>query len=237
MHIPIESSYMEEVINAKEQLKGTFNNILYFESYNEKVQFKINEDIFVDTLNLPPLLNHPLPDTSITINNELIYPIPEYTFIDKDYDTLSYNFTINDGSNLPGWLIMDTNKIQLYGTPTVPQIIEINVKAIDKESAFVSDNFIITVEEDTETKLLFELKNINDIEVYPNPSNNMIYIKSKSPLTGIKYIILNLSGILIQQDILANNKIDISKLSNGIYVMLLNTTENKIIKKTFIQKW
>ncbi|SHL75982.1 BspA family leucine-rich repeat surface protein [Chryseobacterium polytrichastri] len=73
----------------------------------------------------------------------------------------------------------------------------------------------------------------NDITIYPNPANDFIYVKN---LKGNStYKIFDLSGRIIQQDILNDEKINVSNLMSGNYILQIiskdKTQTLKFIKK------
>ena len=89
-------------------------------------------------------------------------------------------------------------------------------------------------------------KNANDLEknaidpesylirLYPNPVTDKLQISATSPLSN--YSILSALGQIVQEGILSQNLIDMSKLSNGVYFITIrfengDETMQKIIKK------
>ena len=72
---------------------------------------------------------------------------------------------------------------------------------------------------------------INELKVFPNPSNNLISI---SNITGnFKFEIYTLKGELIKEG--NYNNIPISELENGIYIIKI-ISDNRIISKRIIKK-
>ncbi|MCI2228156.1 N-acetylmuramoyl-L-alanine amidase [Polaribacter sp. MSW13] len=75
------------------------------------------------------------------------------------------------------------------------------------------------------------------LTVYPNPTSNFINIKSKQDLTIDKFYVYDINGRLIKE-VNGNSldKINISELTNGIYLLKIVSNENKkavfrIVKK------
>ncbi len=67
----------------------------------------------------------------------------------------------------------------------------------------------------------------NEINIYPNPVTNMLYIDSKLPIN--KIFIYNLLGNKIYEGV--ENQINMNNFSDGIYNLVLNTTnETKTLK-------
>ena len=70
----------------------------------------------------------------------------------------------------------------------------------------------------------------NNINIYPNPANDIIYVQSNSVKST--YQISNISGKTVLSGKFDNNqKIDVSELSKGVYFISVNTKDNKIVKK------
>ncbi|AZA81018.1 T9SS C-terminal target domain-containing protein [Chryseobacterium lactis] len=72
----------------------------------------------------------------------------------------------------------------------------------------------------------------NSIEVYPNPVDGTLYIKS-SGNKEYQYQIYSISGQLVKSGKFENKQTDISSLVSGVYVMRINNSEAvvKIIKR------
>lgn len=68
-------------------------------------------------------------------------------------------------------------------------------------------------------------QNIKLGSIYPNPVNNTLYISGKHSFQQVQ--ILNLSGIIIQTGFAKENKVDVSNLEKGIY--LLQTLEDRAV--------
>ena len=75
----------------------------------------------------------------------------------------------------------------------------------------------------------------SNVKVYPNPTKNILNIESNSFEVSSVEIHDVLGKRVFQQNGLNNNQIDISNLTNGIYIMKINadgkTLTRKIIKE------
>ena len=70
------------------------------------------------------------------------------------------------------------------------------------------------------------------IKLYPNPTNNVLHLKLTDFTTNMSYIITNTYGLVVQQSTLLENKIDVNKLSPGIYtIKLSNGQRTKFCKR------
>lgn len=90
---------------------------------------------------------------------------------------------------------------------------------------------------------LLKVNSVNDVEgfeIYPNPSNDFLYIRVKSSLhEQMKYTLLNINGGLIESQILTNNipsMICINDLNPGIYLILILDNKSRIIRQQKIIK-
>lgn len=78
------------------------------------------------------------------------------------------------------------------------------------------------------------------ISVYPNPAKNEIFIKSNSATTGKTLVsIFDASGKLVfteKIDLNTQNSVDISKLSNGVYILKGEGIGTSFSQKVIVQK-
>jgi len=71
------------------------------------------------------------------------------------------------------------------------------------------------------------------VSLYPNPANNIIHVESNNDIT--KYEIYNVLGERIQQNYLVDNSINLTELSQGIYIINLYSETRKISKRIIKQ--
>ncbi|SNT28336.1 Por secretion system C-terminal sorting domain-containing protein [Ekhidna lutea] len=72
------------------------------------------------------------------------------------------------------------------------------------------------------------------ILMYPNPASEFIYFENLKNLNGVEAQILSLDGRIIQTSGINNQKIDLSNLKTGIYMILLKQDENIIYKSRLV---
>jgi len=89
------------------------------------------------------------------------------------------------------------------------------------------------VNEKSEKSILSD--NDNDFEIFPNPTSDFIYLHSSSPLNG-KLEILDINGkCVINRNIIDINRVNVSNLTSGVYI--LNYSDQNInISKKFIKQ-
>ena len=73
----------------------------------------------------------------------------------------------------------------------------------------------------------------DSIQVYPNPSQEIIQIIS--PYLFTKYSIQNIQGSKASEGLVYNQSIPLLTIQNGVYILILQTADNKTAKKVFIK--
>jgi hypothetical protein len=74
----------------------------------------------------------------------------------------------------------------------------------------------------------------NQIIVYPNPAKNTLFITKVKD--GAKYKVYSAIGQLVQTGTILSNKIDVSRLINGIFVIDITDTNGESAQKKFIKE-
>ena len=199
----------------------------------------ISEDLFtIEVIN-----TNDAPTVSNEIENQIIYDgfswifqFNENTFDDVDLgDELTYSANIA-GVSLPNWLSFNSEGREFIANPTQDNIGTHNIEVIatDNSGAFISTNFVLTVL----SSVGIEKLNVEGYYIYPNPTKDLINIKSKQKIEDISIIDVSGKQIYFGSDYknLKNIAIDLSDYSNGIYIITIkfednSTVINKIIKK------
>lgn len=104
-------------------------------------------DVVVNNVNDSPVLDNPIADTSVHVNNPFNYVIPANTFSDPDNDALGYTAQLSGGGALPSWLHFDSATRTFSGTPGNADTgtISVEVIASDPGAATATDTFDISV--------------------------------------------------------------------------------------------
>jgi hypothetical protein len=77
----------------------------------------------------------------------------------------------------------------------------------------------------------------NDFKIYPNPSNSLIHIVVNTKETIQKLEIVDPQGkmrITIEKPEISTTAVDVSNLTNGVYVVRLTTSHNSLTRKLII---
>jgi hypothetical protein len=69
------------------------------------------------------------------------------------------------------------------------------------------------------------------IAIYPNPANTFIKVDPKG---DFKYQVIGIQGQVMAQGVSAQNRIDVSKLTAGMYFLSIITADHKSITQRFI---
>ena len=67
-----------------------------------------------------------------------------------------------------------------------------------------------------------------DIKLYPNPANNMVSIIGDNSYATAK--IFDIGGSLLSNQLIIDNAISTAQLPNGIYIIELTDSNNKIVR-------
>jgi len=95
------------------------------------------------------------------------------------------------------------------------------------QSCYISDTISISVYDDTG----INTSNSTTLIITPNPTNSHIRISISPEVTITKYEVFNLYGQKIISESYNNRPIDVSNLSPGIYILLINAKEGYITRK------
>lgn len=74
----------------------------------------------------------------------------------------------------------------------------------------------------------------NLITIYPNPTKNVLNITNVDD--GSKFTIYSAIGRLVQNGVIITNKIDVSRLINGVYIIDIETVKGIRVQKKFIKE-
>jgi len=109
-----------------------------------------------------------------------------------------------------------------------------NAATYDSNTELFSNNWLYF--ENAETVKTEELFTDSNVQFYPNPTTGQVTIKSDSDLLLTDLKIYDITGRMVEQIKLTSSSIDVSHLSNGVYILkVYNENEflggNKLIKK------
>jgi hypothetical protein len=108
----------------------------------------------------------------------------------------------------------------------------VNVFNYIDDTITLADGFTVTIIDD----IAYNSKNIS-LNIYPNPSNDHIYINADlTSYQDIQIKIFNTNGVIVMNEDMTmtntiNKKIDISKLSRGVYYLSIQAGNNNYTKR------
>ena len=74
------------------------------------------------------------------------------------------------------------------------------------------------------------------LSIYPNPANEILFIKTNSNIESCIFEIYSISGVLVNQYTLYNSSIDISGLASGVYYLKISSNNNKTENIKFLKQ-
>ncbi|MBO0350130.1 putative Ig domain-containing protein, partial [Phormidium pseudopriestleyi FRX01] len=123
-----------------------------------------------DSANNPPVVVNAIADLTATVSTLFNFTIPADTFNDPDGNPLSHSATLEDGSELPPWLIFNATTRTFSGTPLENHLGSINIKVTASDgSLYVSDILTLAVSAVTPNPE-FEVENSPESEANNPPS-------------------------------------------------------------------
>jgi len=124
-----------------------------------------------------------------------------------------------------------TNTITFTATNTFAVVYIRSLNSVDGATEVFYDNFSLM--EDT---LSTDEFSTSSFTLYPNPAKDVINIKSNAQDEVSTVQVFNLLGKEVIQSEIKNNSLDVSSLSNGIYMLKINSVKgNSITKKIIIE--
>ncbi len=155
-------------------------------------------------------------------------------------EKLSYNFTMEDGSPLPTWMTYTDSTFLFKVAPALNNVGSYNVMLTvsDLFKQTIIDTFVVTVKLNPNA---INTISSNEINVYPNPSKNVLKFSSQNSINSpVEITICDFSGkILLMNRISSfgsNCEINLSNIPTGIYILQLKTIEGIISKKVEVLK-
>lgn len=75
------------------------------------------------------------------------------------------------------------------------------------------------------------------LDIFPNPTNEVLFIKTDAALVDAQFSIISISGKILLQNVLTSNSIDISSVESGIYFLEISDMEkgDRWVKKLIIE--
>lgn len=196
-------------------------------------------DAFVLTVlgNKPPLMSSILKDTTIEVGDAFTLDMNDY-FSDPDNHTLSYIASSHAGS-LPSWLTLTGSNFE--GTPETADVGNdtIYVIADDGNGGSISESFVIKIKAASiqGTKKAVRL----NASLYPNPAENIIYIKTQEAGEGSITISDNMGRVYFAESNIELNKeiqLDLGSMNmnSGLYIIRVKSDKGSEFSSMIVKK-
>lgn len=190
--------------------------------------------ITVKNIDKAPYLKNPVSNISVDKRAPDQIIDMKSVFMDDDAsDIITYKITSNSNSAIVSPQISGTNLILSF-SPENTGLATIEITA-ESNGKMVSAKFTVEVKIPTGLKTI---PNKQQITIWPNPTNGMIYVVlDQNPQPKTELIIMDSSGkIALRQNIQKEeNQIDLSGLPRGQY--LVKTNEKGTNAQKIILKW
>ena len=176
-----------------------------------------------------------------------------YKFLPQNNDTMYINLVLFDnGSPVVNARVSDTNTVSNWTSFNVPipsytsadsAKITLGSYFADNQNYLPHGNSVLYVDNLSFDVLINSAPSINEenteINIYPNPASDFIHIGNMAENLNKSVLnIYTLMGKLVQNETLSQNssQIDVSGLSNGIYLMEIISDNRKLQQKLIIQR-
>ncbi len=134
------------------------------------------------------------------------------------------------------WLISPCGGVFTQGQTSIQFALgEVITETISSADNILTQGFVQPYYNFTDLSVKDLSKTNFDIKIYPNPVLKELWINPVN-IEISQYEILNISGKIVQQNILVANKIDFESLNCGIYLLKLYSKDQQIVKTVKIVK-
>jgi len=224
MHVWLEDKSLFVNTNLLNNSSYTFNQVA--EQNNDR--FYLHFD-----LNHKPILNIEIPDQVTNKNEYYSYTVADNAFDDVDFeDVLTLSATLSDGNELPTWLTFNSETKEFSGIPEDIQVVNIKVTATDVFGEYISEEYQLTVKSAMSVSEITD----NEIAIYPNPANDIIYVELPNNLKS-QISIVDVTGQILYTSLIYSQKseIDLSRFSKGVYFVEIKFFGKSVVKKIIIE--
>ncbi len=173
-------------------------------------------------------------DIHVPLGKRMMYKLPDTVLIDDDgIPSMTFSVAMANGQDMPGWLKFARASQVFSGTPDATGSYEVEFSAVEDAGTKVSGKITIYVDENSDivSKIQDDL-----LRICPNPAHKVIFILNEDLYDKVKSgRIYSLDGKLIKQSTIMENRINISGLPKGIYLLNLDTTKGIFTEKIVIE--
>ena len=143
-----------------------------------------------------------------------------------------YNPSIEDYDPPSFYLENDTLKTNVEFDYGVSDTCYVQITLEDSRGFILSRGFTITItEKQSGATGIRELS--KGISIYPNPADQYVNIEGVDGYQSVE--MWELSGRMVQKLSPRNDQVDVSGLKNGIYLLVLDGSDGRLVRKLLIQ--
>ncbi len=186
--------------------------------------------------NVSPKIVSNIRDVQIEYNTEFSFSIPSDFYIDTNiFDKITVIPTTIDGNELPEWIVFDKETMTFSGKMISETDFVVLVNVVDMLGLKATEDFVIYVRHPLS---MLESQNHN-AEIYPVPADNYLLLNIDGQKTDYYLSITSVTGEVIFQNRYSNdniNRIDMSNISSGVYIITIKFPDNSTIVEKIIKK-
>ena len=143
------------------------------------------------------------------------------------YNTLSYSYTVPSQFQM----LIGQNNYTNNSNGTVSQLVSQTWTATSSSTGYYTNSRRLTYNYDPELAIT-DFENQNSVTIYPNPTTDIVNVKTNDNHTGLPYSIIDQSGRLVLTGKLNKEEtaIDITQLTKGVYLLQTQNHQIKTVK-------
>ena len=190
-------------------------------TYNKRVADpKADDCVFLDNIVLPPLSIISFVSPATNLRAEVNAPEIKLTW-DASENAREYVVMRNDEQIAVVTETAYTDTVNANGTYTY--------SVIAKKYNVMAEAVSVTVDV---TGLSINEINANNINIYPNPASDVIYVDVDESFNAVIY---NYQGQVVKNVIVDNGQVNVSNLANGIYFLEIRMENSVSINKVLVK--
>ena len=184
--------------------------------------------------NRPPTWVIPEINLTVDAGNQLSYKIPDYIINDIDGDPLGFSAVMANGNSLQSWMDFSASELRLAFHPVTEDKGNYNLYVIASDPGGLSDSIPVNIRVKSATPINPTVQQPAGMKIFPNPAVDFIFI---DPPEIVKSVALyDLRGRKVYENRTVTDKINVSGLEAGVYVLTIETDGMTLMDKVTVRK-
>ena len=179
--------------------------------------------------NRPPTWVIPEINLTVDAGNQLIYKIPDYIINDIDGDLLGFSAVMANGNSLLSWMDFSAAELRLAFNPVTEDKGNYSFYVIASDPGGLSDSIPVTIRVKSATPINPAVQQPAVMKIFPNPAVDFIYIDRTEIVKSVA--LYDLRGKKVYENHTVTDKIDISGLEAGLYILTIETDRMTMVDK------